>query len=184
MNEYFLEREKALLLIIDIQEKLFPYVEDQITLQKNASKLIDTAKLLDIPILVTEHYPKGLGRTISSLEGLLSKAKKIEKTSFGCCGDEKFNEEVKKTGRKQVIICGIETHICVAQTALGLKLAGYEVYLSADAVSSRNLKDEQIAIERMRGEGIAISTTEAIMYELMRDASDPLFKEFLKIVKN
>jgi len=179
----FIEREKAALVIIDIQEKLFPYVKDQIILQRNVSKLAETAKLLDVPVIVTEHYPKGLGRTIPSVANLVKEAKKIEKTSFGCCGDEKFNKAVKKTDRKQIIICGVETHICVAQTAMGLKNGGYDVYLSGDAVSSRNETDAETAIERMRGEGIIISTTEALMYELMRDASDPLFKEFLKIVK-
>jgi len=184
LSEHFLERDKAAFVIIDVQEKLFPYVEEQINLQKNIARLTETAKLLNLPIIITEHYPKGLGRTMPSVIDLAPDALMIEKTSFGCCGDDKFNKAVKKTGREQIILCGIETHICVAQTGIGLKNGGYDVYLSADAASSRNTVDGEIAIERMKGEGIVISTTEAIMYELMQDASDPLFKEFLEIVKS
>ena len=183
MSENFIKRDKTVLVIIDVQEKLFPYVKDQIHLQKNISKLVETAKLLNLPIIITEHYPKGLGRTMPSIADLAKDALMIEKTSFGCCGDDGFNKAVKKTARKQIILCGIEAHICVAQTAIGLKNSGYDVYLSADAVSSRNAVDAETAIERMKGEGIIVSTAEALLYELMQDASDPLFKEFLQIVK-
>lgn len=183
MNGQLLERDKSALVIIDVQEKLFPYVKNQIHLQKNISKLTETAKLLGLPIIITEHYPKGLGRTMPSVSDLVKDAVMIEKTSFGCCGDDGFNKAVKKTARKQIILCGIETHICVAQTAIGLKNGGYDVYLVSDAASSRNETDAETAIERMKGEGIIVSTTEALMYELMQDASDPLFKKFLQIVK-
>lgn len=179
----FLSREDSALIIIDVQEKLFPYVLDQLNLQKKIEMLAKTAGLLKLPMILTEHYPKGLGRTIPAIANLINSAVKIEKTSFGCCGDNGFNDALKKSGKQKLIISGIEAHICVAQTAIGLKNKGFDVYLAADAISSRDRFDMQVAIERMRRQGIVVTTAEAVMYELMQDASDPLFKEFLKIVK-
>ena len=183
-SSHMIIRDEACLVVVDVQEKLFPYVENREEIKKKIIKLIKTSKLFSIPILVSEHYPKGLGRTIDEILKEIETVPKIEKVTFSCGGSEDFNEKLSSIGKKKIILCGIETHICVAQTVFDMLENGYKIFVAADAVSSRKSLDHNLGVERMREAGAVITTTEAVMYELMEEAANPLFKEFLKLVKD
>lgn len=183
-SSQIINKNDSCLVIVDVQEKLYPYVENKDEIKNKIIKLLKAAKLFSIPVVVTEHYPKGLGKTIEEIASEIKGIPKIEKVTFSCYGSNDFGFSLKSLGKKKVIICGIETHICVAQTVFDLIENEYKLFVAADAVGSRNRFDHDIAIERMKKEGAVISTTEAIMYELMGEASSMLFKEFLKLVKD
>ncbi|OGL42143.1 MAG: hypothetical protein A2043_11470 [Candidatus Schekmanbacteria bacterium GWA2_38_9] len=179
-----INKNDTALVIVDVQEKLYPYVENKDEIKNKIIKLLKTAKLFSIPVVITEHYPKGLGKTIDEIANVIKEIPIIEKVTFSCCGSGDFGFSMKSIGKKEIIVCGIETHICVAQTVFDLLENGFKIFVMADGVSSRNSVDHDIAIERMKTEGAVISTTEAIMYELMENAGTPLFKKFLKLVKD
>ncbi len=175
--------EKSCLVIVDVQGKLAELMDNKTAVFANIEILIKTAKTLDIPIIRCEQNPAALGRTIPQLDRLLTENPPVEKFSFSCCGDEKFVEQLKITGRKQIILCGIEAHVCIYQTAMDLLDKDYEVCVIADAVSSRTAANKQIAIKRMDCEGAAISSTEMVMFELLKTAKHPKFKELAKLIK-
>lgn len=170
-------------LIIDMQERLYPLVQDHEKLTKNTAILIEGLKAVDINILVTEQYTKGLGLTIEPLKNLLSEIKFIEKQAFSCCDEPSFYEELALSGARHVVIAGIETHVCVMQTAIDLIDNGYIPVVVEDCVSSRNPNDKKIAIERMRKEGAIITTYESILFELLRYSGTESFKKISKLVK-
>jgi nicotinamidase-related amidase len=176
------DRGDSVLIIIDIQEKLYPYVKNP-NFILNVSKIIKTSQLLDIPVITTEQ--EKLGRTIEPLRQVLGKSyNPINKMSFSCFDNEDFRERLKELKKKTCILTGIEGHICVQQTALDLSHNDYVVHVVEDAVSSRNEIDLSSALNKMRSSGIIITTTETVMYELMRTADDERFKRFLEIVKS
>ena len=175
--------EKSCLVIVDVQGKLAELMDDKEAVFANIEILIKTAKTLDIPIIRCEQNPAALGRTIPQLDRLLTENRPIEKFSFSCLGDENFTDQLKAAGRKQIILCGIEAHVCIYQTAIDLLDKDYEVCVIADAVSSRTAANKQIAINRLDFEGAAISSTEMILFELLKTAKHPKFKELAKIVK-
>jgi len=175
--------DQTVALIVDIQEKLFPHMQEQQTFQDNCQKLIQGLIVLDVPFLLTEQYPKGLGLTIEPIKSLLSKTKPLEKISFSCCGDENFNSALNLLRRKNVIIAGIEAHVCVLQTVVDLIEQKYQPVVIEDCISSRTLNDKVIAIQRMRQEGAIISTCESILFELCRQAGTEKFKSISRIVK-
>jgi nicotinamidase-related amidase len=171
-----LAKEKSCLVIVDIQEKLTPKVVHAKTLVEKANWLMRLASELDVPVLVCEQYPKGLGYTISPLKDLLPMHLVIEKLSFSAYRDPYFRQELHNTHRKQIILVGIETHVCILQTALDLQDQGCQVYVVLDAVSARHLNDHQVAIDRMKQMGVQIITAEMVFYEWMKDAGTPMFK--------
>lgn len=175
--------DKSLLLVIDIQGKLADLMTDKKQTYDNVEILIQGAKILNLPILVTEQYPKGLGHTIEPLAKLLTDITPIEKTSFSCCGDTKFMDALQSTNRNQIIICGIETHICVYQTSVELLKMGYELEIIADAVSSRTIDNKLIGLDKIKSAGGQISCTETILFELLKKAGSSEFKEISKLVK-
>jgi len=180
--EGLLSQEGAVLILIDIQEKLFPHILDREEVAENIRRLIRFARIMKMPILLTEQYPKGLGRTILEIQTLITDIQPIEKVEFSCFGSEEFREALKRLKAKTIIIAGIETHICVSQTALeGLR--DYRVCVISDAVSSRRREDKIVALERMKQNGIIISSIEMLIYELLRKAGTPEFKEALKLIK-
>ncbi len=183
MSTELISKEGAIIIVIDIQEKLFPKMARKEELIRNVEKLIRFAGIMKIPILLTEQYPKGLGRTIVEVKNILPKVKPIEKVEFSCLRSEKFKEAIEKLGAKTLIITGIETHICVTQTALDGVKKGYRVCVVRDAVTSRSLDDESLALERMRQCGVTIVSTEMLIYEMLGKAGTPEFKEALKLVK-
>ncbi|MBD3164919.1 isochorismatase family protein [Candidatus Woesearchaeota archaeon] len=175
--------DNSLLLVIDIQEKFRPVIYEFGELVDNSRKLIKTVNLLGIPIIVTEQYPKGLGETVKELREELKNSEKIEKVSFNCFNDNGFLELIGKKGKKNLIICGIESHVCVFQTALSALEDGYFVYLASDAVSSRKKSDYDIVLRRLEREGVKLVTAEMIIFQMIEDSKDEHFKEISKIVK-
>ena len=151
--------------------------------EKNANILINGAKVFGIERIATTQYAKGLGQTVPGIAEALGECQIIDKSTFSCMGSEEFREALEKTGKKSVIIAGIETHICVEQTVLDLIDAGFSVLVSADAVDSRNLRNRDVSIERMAAAGAVITSTESILYDLLGGAKAPEFKAISKLVK-
>jgi nicotinamidase-related amidase len=178
-----IRRENTIGLFIDIQEKLFPHMYEKEHLEQNLVKLSAGFISLEIPFIVTEQYTKGLGFTIAGLRTAIADSPAIEKVSFSCCDESAFADSLKSTGKKNVIICGIETHVCVMQTAIDLIQAGFQPVVIQDCVSSRKLSDKIIAIERMRQEGAIISSLESILFELTRYSGTDTFKTISKLIK-
>lgn len=174
------------LLIIDIQERLAGTMDaEQLqSLVRNTNILIQAATALDIPILRTEQYPKGLGPTLPAIAATLpADQHACEKTCFSCCGAAGMEASLGDAVRKQVILTGMETHICVLQTAIDLHQRGFSVFVAADAVCSRRQSHHQLALERMQQAGVIISNTESILFEWLRDASHPQFKSLSKLIR-
>ena len=178
-----LTTDNAALLIIDIQERLFPVMHDKEKLLRNVVKLIKGVRVLEIPILLTEQYPKGLGPTLPEIKELLPDIKPIEKVSFNCCDEEVFGRALEALKRKQVLIAGIEAHICVYQTAMALCRAGYEVQVVGDCVSSREPENKLVSLFRMGAAGVSPTTTEMALFELLKVAKGDKFKQISNIVK-
>lgn len=178
-----MHREHGLLLVVDIQEKLAPAILHADTVVANAAKLIQAAKQLSVPILASEQYPKGLGPTVMPLRELLPAEALLEKTYFSCLSEPGFGDRLVKQARAQIIVCGMETHVCVLQTVLGLKAAGYAPMVVADATSSRSIQSYDLGIARMRDAGITVVTTEMVLFEWIGRAATPEFKALLPLIK-
>ena len=178
-----LKIENTLLLVIDVQEKLFRVMPEKETLLQNLSKLIRGCRLLGVPVLVTEQNPVGLGPTVPEIAALVPDAAKATKFDFSCCSDIGFIEQLKTTDRRQVLICGIESHICVYQTASDLLSAGYEVQVVSDGVSSRAPQNKELSLRRLAAEGVTITGVEMALFELLRTAKAEQFKAISKLIK-
>lgn len=171
------------LLIVDVQEKFVPHITEYDNLLKNIQILIKGIQALEINITLTEQYPIGLGHTVPEISNLLLNIKPIEKIEFSCYDSALCQEQLKNNSAKNILICGIEAHICVLQTAIDLKEAGYNPIIILDVVSSRYINNKNIALERYRQENIMISSTESILFELMRTFTHPQAKTVSKLVK-
>lgn len=180
-----LDINRAMLLVIDVQEKILPLVLEPQRLVPAIVKMIDAARVLGIPVLATEQYPKGLGHTVPAIRDALHScgSRVIEKPSFSAWGERSMRDALIALSRNQVIIVGIETHVCVQQTALDLLAQNYTTFVCADAVSGRGALNHSVAIERMRHAGAAVSTVESVMLELCGRTDIPVFKAILEIVK-
>ncbi len=178
-----LKPEKTALLVIDIQERILPVINNHQRIVDNTIKLIKGFKVLGLPIYFTEQYPKGLGPTTRTILDELGDLKPFDKMSFSCSGAGELFEEFKRNNLSQIVVCGIEAHVCVQQTVLDLIENGIQVNLAADAVSSRKEIDYQTALERMRHHGVEATTTESILFELLNVCGTPQFKEISKLVK-
>jgi nicotinamidase-related amidase len=178
-----LKREKTALLIIDLQERILPVMHNFESVLQNTVKLIRGFKVLNLPIFYTEQYPKGLGSTskiiLDELEGYTA----YQKMSFSCFGAESLFDDFLKKELSQIVVTGIESHVCVQQTVLDLLANDFQVNLAADAVSSRKIIDYEIAIQRMNKLGAEITTSESVLFELLNVCGTPEFKEISKIVK-
>ena len=185
MARRILEPEQCALIVVDIQEKLLPPIWEKERLVRNAQLLIRLAGILKIPALVTTQYTKGLGNTVPEIAGLLPESPAIDKLMFSCFGSDAFCSLLKRLPgqRTTVLLCGMETHICVMQTALGALREGYLVHVASDAVSSRTELNWRIGLERMRAAGAILSSTEMMIYELLRSSGAPAFKELLPYLK-
>jgi nicotinamidase-related amidase len=179
----FLSIENTVLVLIDIQEKLFPWMHRKEDLLNNLLKLIRCTKILGIPVIWNEQNPAGIGPTIPEIAGLLPGMEPLTKMSFNCCGNEAFLAELKSLNRRQVLISGIETHVCVYQTTMELLNLGYEVQVVSDTVSSRTPENRQIGLEKVKSAGAGLTGTETAVFELLKAAGSPQFKEILKIIK-
>ena len=178
-----LMRENTVLIVIDVQGRLAQQMHERGDLLENLQKVIKGVKALGIPILWAEQNPDGLGPTLPEVAGLLSETQPIRKLSFSCLGNDRFAQELRALDRRQVLIAGIEAHVCVYQTSVDLLDMGYEVQIVADAVSSRTAANKRIALERVRDAGATVTSTETALFELLRVAKGPEFREILQIVK-
>ena len=176
-------KEDCVGLVIDIQEKLFPHMDQHELLFNNTHILVKGLNLLNIPLIVTEQYPRGLGGTMEGLSHIIPGFDPVEKMSFSCCDEASVMEKLSVLSKKNVIICGIEAHVCVLQTVIDLIENDYQPVLIANCTSSRNPDDLLIAIERMRQEGAIISSYESILFELARVSGTESFKMISKLVK-
>lgn len=176
-------KENTLALVIDVQEKLIPVMQGRDNLVKNIGILIDGLNELDVPLLVTQQYSKGIGETTGEIRGKIHDFRFIEKRAFSCCDEPVFMDELKKSGKSSVVICGIESHVCVLQTAVDLKEKGFCPIVVTDCISSRSIENIKIAKERYRYEGIMMATYESILFELTRTSAAAEFKAISGLVK-
>ncbi len=176
-------KEHTIGLVIDIQERLVPVMEESEQLIENCQKLIQGLQILNVPLIVTQQYTKGLGETIGEIKSVITDSQYIEKKDFSCLDEPVVAEKLALSGATNVILCGIEAHVCVLQTAIDLKEAGYNPIVVFDCVSSRSFDNVDLAAERFRHEGIMMTSKESILFELTRSANAPEFKEISKLVK-
>ena len=174
--------DDTVLVVVDIQGKLAQLMHDKQRLFDNVARLIQGAGVLTIPVVCTEQNPDGLGPTIEQLAGLI-RTDPISKFSFSCCDEPRFIRELETLGRKGILLTGIETHICVYQTAVGLLGRGYDVHIVADAVSSRTADNRQIGLDAMAAAGAKATSAEMALFELLGVAKGAKFKQILKLVK-
>lgn len=170
-------------LIIDLQERLFPHMEQKEELLRKSLILLEGLKILNVPLFLTEQYPKGLGPTLSVVSDLMGATPAIEKSAFSCCDEPVYLKTLEDTGRKTLIICGIEAHVCVMQTVLDLLESDYTPVVLEDCISSRSLEDKRVAIQRMSSEGAVITTCESILFELARVSGTEEFKAISRLIK-
>jgi nicotinamidase-related amidase len=175
--------KETLLLVIDIQEKLAPAVFKSDRVIKNTGKLIRACKHLGVPVVHTEQYPKGLGRTVDELKELIREETPFEKLSFSCCGNDDFMKRLRTLGRNDILVAGMETHVCVYQTCVELIEFGYNVHLVTDAISSRSEENRTLGIRCIERAGAVLTSTEMAIFELLRVAEGETFKAISKIVK-
>ncbi len=178
-----LTAENSVLVLIDIQEKLSAAMIEKQSLIESAVRMVNGARVLEIPIIRTEQNPDGLGRTVPELDRLLSDEEPVTKLSFSCYGEPRFVDKLRSLNRSQILVGGIESHVCVYQTVLDLLPNGYEVQVLADVVSSRTEANRAIGLERCRQAGAIITSVETALFEMLRAAEGDKFKQMLKVVK-
>ncbi len=183
-HEAILRKKDTLFLIIDIQERLLPAVAESDKVLRTASILAQAAEILDIPLIISEQYPKGLGHTVPQIsDGMPENTQIIEKTTFSCLQSKALNKAIKSSMASQIVICGIESHICVTQTALDLAATGSQIHLLTDGISSRNPLNKEYTITRLARAGIIISNLESALFELLIEAKGDEFKAISKLIK-
>lgn len=178
-----MDAERSCLVVVDIQAKLNPVMFDPERAPRGAAKLLRGAEILGIPALVTEQYPKGVGATVDSLQAQMPDGCPIEKDCFSCMGDDGFIDAFSALGRSQVVLAGIEAHVCVLQTALQLLDAGLEVYVVADATASRTEENHRAGLERIRDAGGWVVTVEMVLFEWLKRSGTPEFKAISQLIK-
>ena len=178
-----LKKDNTALVIIDVQGKLATLVHHQEQLYRNLQILVQGARVLELPILWLEQYPEGLGPTIPEVAELLADQQPLAKLCFSACGQSQFQEKLRQSSCRQILLAGIESHVCVYQTARDLLDQDFHVEVVGDAVSSRTLENRQIGLDRMSRAGAAITSVEMVLFELLRQAGSPQFKEIARLVK-
>ena len=183
-HENTLDLRQTALAVIDMQESFRQHIPDFAEVAARVALVARAAQLLDVPVIVTEQYPKGLGRTAGEIRAVLPEnLELIEKTAFSSCGARQFVAQLESAGARQVLLCGIEAHVCVNQTAHDLLALGLQVHLLTDCVSSRSAQNKQVGLDKMRVSGALPSSTEMALFELMRDARHEQFKAIQKLIK-
>ena len=183
MDKYFLEKNDAVFVIVDIQERLAAVMSERKKVVDNCLHLIELTKLLDIPVILNEQYPKGLGPTVSEIKEAIQPYEPLEKLTFSCCKGPAFTDKLAAAGRKKIILVGMETHVCVLQTCIGLLKEGYAVHAVSDAICSRTRDNFQTAIEFMRDAGAVITCTETVLFQLLEKAGTEEFRIIAKRIK-
>lgn len=183
MDRFFLSKDNAALVITDIQDRLAAVMKVREDVIKNCLHLIELAKMLNIPVVLTEQYPNGLGPTVNEIKEQLPVYQPIEKLTFSCCEEPNFLNEIKKLNKKSIILTGMETHICVLQTCIGLLKEGFHVHLVRDAVCSREKENWKTGVEFMRDSGAVVTCTETVLFQLLKVAGTEEFKAISKRIK-
>ncbi len=184
MSDRLLSPESSCLLVVDIQEKFIPVIHEYERVVAKTRIMLEAAGILGVPVIVSEQYPKGLGHTVSALvDAFPLKSEVLEKTAFGCHADAGMAGKLKELGRKQVVVVGIEAHVCVNQTVHQLLGAGYQVHLIEDALGSRSPENRETGIIKMRASGAIPSCVEMALFEWMGDAKHPHFKDVQALIK-
>ena len=179
-----IKKDKTALVVVDFQERLVPAMGEGAMAVEEAAKLIKGVSAIGCPVLVTQQYTKGLGESVSEIKEAFAQFEHIEKSAFSAMGDPGFVKALAETGRKTVVLCGIEAHVCVLQSALDMLEAGYDVFLVTDAVSSRKIFDKIMAINRMIKSGVMPTTVESVLFELLdNDSKSEIFKTISRLVK-
>ncbi|SHO51196.1 hydrolase [Anaerocolumna xylanovorans] len=178
-----IKAEDTMVLVIDVQEKLVPVMKNSTKCVRNIKLLTEGLSLLNIPFLITQQYTKGLGMTVPEIRGCLTPFSYYEKITFSCYENEEIRESIKNFQRKNIILCGIEAHICVLQTAVDLRAAGYQVIAVTDCMDSRKEEDREEALKRFAYEGIMTATYESLLFELTRSAGSDIFKAISRLIK-
>ena len=176
-------KEDTIALIVDFQEKLMPVMAYKKELEARTTILMKGLKALEVPMIITQQYTKGIGMSIPSVFEAAETEEYFDKVTFSCYEDENIMKAIDDFGCKNVLVCGIESHICVLQTCIDLKAAGYNPILVTDCISSRKLSDKEVALIRAQQEGILLTTSEAILFELTRKAGSDVFKTISKLIK-
>lgn len=176
-------RDDAVLVVVDVQERLAATMKERESVIAAVLLLASAARRLSVPVIVTRQYPKGLGDLVAEVAEALSDVPPVDKVAFSCLAEPAFRERLVATGRRQVVLAGMETHICVAQTALALRHEGWQVFVVADAVCSRVALDHEMALDRLRAAGVTVTTAEAAVYELLGRAATDEFTDVLQAVK-
>jgi nicotinamidase-related amidase len=183
MDRFLLGKNEAVLVIVDIQERLAAVMSDRQKVVDNCLHLIEISRLLNIPVILNEQYPKGLGHTVSEIRSALAPYQPLEKMTFSCCREGSFLNPLSETGRKKVILAGMETHVCVLQTCIDLLREGYMVHAVSDAICSRTTDNFRTAIEFMRDAGAIITCAETVMFQLLEKAGTEEFKLISRRIK-
>jgi nicotinamidase-related amidase len=178
-----LKIDNMVLVIVDVQGKLATLMYNREGFYQNVLRMIEAARVLAIPIIWNEQIPDKLGPTIPEIKAALPDATPLVKHTFSCCGNEDFNTRLESSGRKQVLLVGMESHVCVYQSTLDLIKAGYEVYAVADAISSRSLENKEIGLGAMKEAGARITSVEMALFEALRVAEGDQFRQIIKIIK-
>ncbi len=182
-QKYLLDAQDAVLLVIDIQERLAVVMKERDKVVRNCLHLIALAKMINLPVVVTEQYPKGLGRTVPEIRSAVPEYQPVEKVAFNCCGEPAFMAEIRKIGRGTVIVTGMETHICVLQTTIGLLQDGFRPHVVSDAVCSRTEENRTTGLEYMRDAGAAVTCTETVLFQILKVAGTEEFKKISQRIK-
>ncbi|ACD96670.1 hydrolase [Trichlorobacter lovleyi] len=184
-QRFFLDAADSVLVVIDVQERLCKAMDPQVlaNLTANTAILLESAAELQVPVVITEQYVKGLGETLTELQEKAAAAPRLEKMTFSCCGCSDFVEAIRNSGRRQIVMTGMETHVCVLQTAVELLDAGYVVHLVQDAVMSRSEQNKQLATGMMQQAGAVITCTESVLFQWLKAAGTDSFKKLSKLVK-
>lgn len=181
-HPHLADAEKAMFVVIDMQEPFLRAIHERERVIANVGRLLQGAKILRVPTISTVQNQKAMGDLIPEIRSLLP-SPPLDKMSFSCYADRRFSTDVDRSGRKQIVLCGVESHICVSQTALAMLDAGFQVQVCADAVSSRTAENWRIGIEKIRQAGGLVTSTESVLFEMLHEAGTTDFREILKIVK-
>lgn len=183
LDKFIIDKEDTVLLIVDIQDKLAAVMKEKDKVIKNNLHLIELAKMISMPVMVTEQYPRGLGTTVPKIREALPFYRPLEKMTFDCCGQPAFLEELKEHNKSSVVLTGMETHICVLQTCIGLLRGGINVHVVEDAICSRVKENWKIGTEFMREAGAVVTCTETVLFQLLKVAGTAEFKKISQRIK-
>lgn len=183
MEKFFLEQNNTALLIIDVQERLAKVMKVKETVVANCVHLVEVAKTYDMPVLVTEQYPNGLGPTVEEIREAVPKYRPVEKLTFSCCEEQSFLDELRRLNRKHIVLTGMETHVCVLQTGISLLRKGFHVHLVKDAVCSRAKENWKTGIGFLRDAGAVITCTETVLFQILKIAGTEEFKALSRRIK-